>query len=58
MAQYTYYEDPITGDIYRDGVRDGFFVIDKALTPLGFDGTESTDGITGDWFCIKIYDEI
>lgn len=37
MAQYTEYEDPATGDIYRDGVRDGKFVIDDALTPLGFD---------------------
>ena len=30
MAQYTIYEDPITGDKYRDGVRDGKFVIDTS----------------------------
>lgn len=57
MAQYTIYEDPITGDIYRDGVRDGKFVIDVALTPLGFDGDESTDeGVTGDWLKLKEYE--
>lgn len=52
MAQYTYYEDPVTGDEYRDGVRDGYYVIDKALTALGFDGDESSDGISDDWFCL------
>lgn len=57
MAQYTYYEDPITRDEYRDGVRDGKFVIDKALTGLGFSGTESIDeGITGDWVKLKEYE--
>ena len=57
MAQYTYYEDPVTGDEYRDGVRDGKFVIDKALTALGFSGTESIDeGVTGDWVMLKEYD--
>lgn len=50
MAQYIYYEDPVTGDIYRDGVRNGKYVIDKRITELGFDGQESQDGgITGDW---------
>ncbi len=52
MAQYTYYEDPVTGDEYRDGVRDGNYVIDRALTQLGFNGSESSDGVTGDWFCL------
>jgi len=57
MAQYTLYEDPITGDEYRDGVRDGKFVIDQALTPLGFDGSESVDeGVTGDWLNLKEYE--
>lgn len=57
MAQYTYYEDPITGDEYRDGVRSGKFVIDKELTELGFSGTESVDeGVTGDWINLKEYE--
>jgi len=57
MAQYTEYEDPITGDIYRDGVRDGKFVIDKELTPLGFDGSISEDeGLSGDWMNLKEYE--
>jgi hypothetical protein len=57
MAQYTYYEDPITGDEYRDGVRNGKFVIDTTLTPLGFSGSESTDeGVTGDWLNLKEYE--
>ena len=41
--QYREYEDPVTGDIYRDGVRDGKWVLDKALTETGFDGTEDVD---------------
>jgi len=41
--QYREYVDPITGDIYRDGVRDGKFVLDKELTATGFDGAEDTD---------------
>lgn len=54
MAQYTEYTDPITGTKYRDGVRDGKYVLDKALTPLGFDGSESGDGgITGDWVNLR-----
>ena len=57
MAQYTEYEDPITGDIYRDGVRDGKFVIDTTLTPLGFNGSESVDeGLSGDWMNLKEYE--
>lgn len=52
MAQYNTYTDG-TND-YRDGVRDGAYVIDKALTETGFAGTESTDeGITGDWVNLK-----
>ena len=42
-TQYRIYTDPVTGDIYRDGVRDGKFVVDKALTATGFDGTEGVD---------------
>jgi hypothetical protein len=41
--QYREYTDPITGDIYRDGVRDGKYVIDKVLTAAGFSGVEDTD---------------
>jgi hypothetical protein len=44
MAQYTEYEDPITGDIYRDGVRDGKWVIDVELNhDPGFTGDEDID---------------
>ena len=53
MAQYTVYEEPATGATYRDGVRDSHYVIDVALTELGFLGDESLDGITGDWFCLQ-----
>lgn len=41
MEQYRYYSDGVT--IYRDGVRAGGYVIDKALTTLGFDGSEGID---------------
>jgi hypothetical protein len=42
--QYTYYVDPITGDVYRDGVRDGKYVIDVEINHFpGFDGTEDVD---------------
>ena len=41
--QYREYVDPVTDDVYRDGVRDGKFVVDKALTATGFDGTEDVD---------------
>ena len=48
MAQYVEYTDGTT--TYRDGVRDGAYVIDVELTTTGFDGAESTDeGVTGDW---------
>lgn len=43
MAQYIYYTDPDTGLKFRDGVRDGKYVIDKELTPTGFSGSETTD---------------
>jgi len=55
MEQYRLYTDG--SYIYRDGVRSGKFVIDKALTALGFGGTESVDeGITGDWLNLKTYE--
>jgi hypothetical protein len=41
MAQYVEYTDGI--DTYRDGVRDGAFVRDKALTVTAFAGTEGLD---------------
>ena len=41
--QYRQYEDPVTGDIYRDGVRDGKYVVDKCLTVAGFSGVEDVD---------------
>jgi len=41
MEQYRYYSDNIS--IFRDGVRDGAYVIDKALTLTGFDGIEGVD---------------
>jgi hypothetical protein len=31
--------------IWRRIVRDGVFALDKAITPLGFDGVENTDWI-------------
>jgi len=43
MTQYLIYVDPITGLKFRDGVRDGVYVIDKELTSLGFSGTEDVD---------------
>lgn len=39
--QYQIYTDGTT--TYRDGVRDGKYVIDKALTATGFSGTEGID---------------
>lgn len=49
--QYLVYTDPDTGMKVRDGARDGAYVIDIELTPLGFDGVESLDeGLTGDWY--------
>jgi hypothetical protein len=41
MAAFVEYTDGI--DTYRDGVRDGAYVIDKALTATGFAGTEGVD---------------
>jgi hypothetical protein len=42
--QYQEYVDPITGDVYRDGVRDGKYVIDVEINHLpGFSGTEDVD---------------
>ena len=55
MAQYVEYTDGIA--IFRDGVRDGKYRIDKELTPLGFYGIESTDsGATGDWVNIETFE--
>ena len=52
MAQYGIYTDTV--DTFRDGVRDGAYVIDKTLTPTGFAGSESVDeGVTGDWINIE-----
>lgn len=42
-TQYRQFEDPVTGTKYREGVRNGKFVIDKALTDTGFDGDEGVD---------------
>ena len=39
--QYRTYTDGI--DTFRDGVRDGSYVIDKVIGPLGFAGTEGVD---------------
>lgn len=59
MSQYSIYADGQLvqytdgNTIFRTGSRDKNFVIDKALTPLGFDGVESIDeGVTGDWMNI------
>jgi len=41
IVQYVEYEDG--GDIYRKGVRNNKFVLDKALTALGFNGVENVD---------------
>ena len=38
----------------RKLIRDGCFVVDKTLTPLGFAGVKTTDGgLTGDWKEVK-----
>lgn len=39
--QYKYFSDGT--EIWRKGVRDTYFVLDKALTILGFNGAEDTD---------------
>lgn len=41
MEQYRYYTDGVS--TFRDGVRNLAYVIDKALTPTGFNGTEGVD---------------
>lgn len=47
ITQYVYYTDNTT--IIRKGVRDSIFVVDIALTPTGFAGSEGSD-----WECIKM----
>jgi hypothetical protein len=37
-------------ETWRIGVRDGEMVWDYTITALGFNGVESADGITGDWY--------
>jgi hypothetical protein len=39
--QYIEYTDGV--DTYRDGVRNGNWVVDVELTPTGFAGDEDTD---------------
>ncbi|MFA5557491.1 MAG: hypothetical protein WDA29_10375 [Flavobacteriaceae bacterium] len=46
MKQYDYYQ--ADGSLWRCGVRGGDFVFDKALTQIGFDGTEGVDWILVD----------
>lgn len=41
MEQYVIYTDGVS--TFRDGVRNGYYVIDKALTPTAFAGTEGID---------------
>jgi|WetSurSiteA1Bulk_404760.scaffolds.fasta_scaffold00681_7 hypothetical protein len=41
MPQYTEYT--FAGNYWRDGVRSENWVLDVALTPLGFDGIEDID---------------
>lgn len=41
IIQYVTYYDGITE--WRKGVRDGYFVWDRAITLTGFDGIEDTD---------------
>ena len=43
IEQYIYYDDGVTE--WRKGVRDGALVYDKAITALGFNGSEDTDWI-------------
>ena len=45
MAQYDYYQDPVTLLKYRDGVRDGIYCVDKEITSTGFSGTEDVDWV-------------
>lgn len=41
IVQYVTYYDGVTE--WRKGVRDGYFVWDRAITLTGFDGVEDTD---------------
>jgi hypothetical protein len=40
-TQYQVYTDG--AKTYRDGVRDGCYVVDVEITPTGFDGIEGID---------------
>ena len=54
-SQYYYYQDE-DDNILREGYRGNYYVIDRTLTELGFDGDEDTD-----WEnikCSKIYPQI
>ena len=42
-GQYDYYSDGTA--IWRKGIRGGAYCIDKALTPMGFDGVENVDWV-------------
>lgn len=46
--QYRVYKNDIY--IWRDGVRDTFFVKDKVITSTGFSGTEDID-----WVNVEVY---
>ena len=41
MDGYHYYSDGIS--IFREGIRNGHFVIDTVLTAIGWAGVENTD---------------
>ena len=44
VVDHLLYTDPVTGDVYRDGERDGAYVIDIEINhDPGFDGTEDDD---------------
>jgi len=45
--QYRYFTDGT--DSFREGVRDGGFVLDKTLTDTGFNGIKGPGDGTGDW---------
>jgi len=45
-VQYVYYDNGVA--YWRKGVRNGAFVLDKTLTPIGFMGIEDID-----WECVK-----
>jgi hypothetical protein len=46
FVYYSYYDDGVA--IWRKGCRNGYFMLDHALTPLGFGGFE-----TADWENVK-----